>query len=767
MVRIDRSLWLLALCWLSSPTSAQSAPQLTLAAVQKAGAQLRPRPPRILWLPGGHDATVIQRDAKGNESLHAIRRNGKVDGQPLATAAALQAALAAPAKPPTNPSADSAPQESGPGQEQPQTFPPTTWLDPQTLRVEHDQTIWHWQISAPAAQPVLQWPTVGLDTSPFREPNVAVAPGDGHVAVRQDQQLWLIGQDGQRHRLTADGGADIVYGGAAHRAEIGITKGMFWSDDGRYLAFYREDLRPIAPYPFQDVDRIPVRPRAGRYPMAGGADSIVSVHVCDTQNGYSVVELAGDPARDLYWTNVGFGANSTVHVALVARGQDHCELVRFDARTGKRMATLLRSHDAEWVEPEHAPTQLASGSFLWWSRDSGYRHLYLHQADGTRTRAVTEGAFDVQEIAWLAPDQSRLLFVASGEDPRQRHLFEAMLAGDAVQVRQLTVERGTHACSPSPDGMFAYDVWSNLETPTRAQLLPLRETASRETASAVPLTVGNPFDDFVLPEQRFYELQSDDGDTLFGHLALPPNFDPNKRYPVLHYVYGGPHAQLVVDRWFGGAATWLQAFAAEGFIVSRLDNRGTPHRGIEFEQKTWRHLGTIEVRDQMRAVDWLKQQSFVDAERIGVHGWSFGGYMTLRLMLLHPEAFACGISGAPVTDWAMYETGYAERYMDSPQENPAGYAASSCLPLAGQLKRPLLLVHGTDDRTVMWSHTLQFVDRCIEAGVDLDYFPYPQQQHGLRGKDRVHFQNKMLRYLQRHLQANRQLEKQPHVKRSR
>jgi dipeptidyl-peptidase-4 len=242
---------------------------------------------------------------------------------------------------------------------------------------------------------------------------------------------------------------------------------------------------------------------------------------------------------------------------------------------------------------------------------------------------------------------------------------------------------------------------------------------------------------------------------LYGHVAVPPGLASGQRCPVLLYVYGGPHVQLVRDEWLGGAPIWLQAFAGEGYVVWRLDNRGTPNRGIEFEQAVFRRLGVLEVKDQLRAIEWCKEQPFVDAERIGVHGWSFGGYMTLRLMLSSPDTFACGVSGAPVTDWAMYETGYTERYMDTPAENEKGYQVSSCLPLARRLKRPLLLVHGTDDRTVMWSHTLRFVDECIDAGVQLDYFPYPMQTHRLEGRDRLHFFTMLRDYLGKHLHPER------------
>jgi dipeptidyl-peptidase-4 len=725
MFRSYRRLWILTPLWLACHASAQEAPKLTLATVLQRGPALAAPSPQVLWLPGGHDATVILDHGDQGQALHRIV-DGKVVDTPAATAAAVRAVL------PTDAS------------KAPARFPPVSWLDPDTLRIVYDRSVWHWDLGSSEATRQLSWNAPAKDSSAFGEPMLQLAPGDGHAAVRRDHQLWLHDRQGELHQLTFDGSEDVVYGGAAHRAEFGITQGMFWSADGRYLAFYREDLRPIAPYPYQNATAMPPAPRRGRYPMAGRAHSRVQVLVCDTTD-YRVTPMASDPDADVYWTNLTFTQDGKLLVSQVNRGQDHVELVRFDPRSGARLGTLLREHDREWIEPEHPAVSLPGGRFLWWSNRSGYRHLFLHEADGKLVRQVTNGNFDVQALLHVAANGNRVWFTAAGEDPRQLHLFSAEVTVDGQ--RRLTRERGTHQVELSPDAQRASVVWSNLEQMPRARLLELQ---SGET-TALPQPE-NPLEKFRLPGQRFFEVEAEDGTVLYGHLALPADFDPKQRYPVLHYVYGGPHAQLVKDQWFGGAAGWLQALTADGFVVCRLDNRGTPNRGIEFEQKIHRHLGTVEVEDQMRAIAWLKQQPFVDGGRIGVHGWSFGGYMTLRLMLLHPEAFACGISGAPVTDWAMYETGYTERYMDSPAENPDGFAASSCLPLAGRLKRPLLLVHGSDDRTVMWSHTLQFVDRCIAAGTDLDYFPYPQQLHGLRGHHRAHFLRKLRTYLLHHLQ---------------
>lgn len=717
MIRPYLVLTLLSVVGLEAVASAQAKPNLTLATVLEKGAALTMKLPRVLWQPNGHVGTVVLPGKDGGEAMHRLENDQPAD-EPWFTAADVVAVL---------------PIDTN---KAPKLFPPITWLDHDTLRIRHDHSIWHWDIGAKEAKRVLSWP---IKNAALLE----LAPHDGHAAVRSEHQLVLVDRSGDRHQLSFDGSEDIVIAGPAHRSEIGIVKGTFWRQDGRLLAFYREDQRPITVYPYQDVRAMPPTARHGRYPMAGRPHSKVSVHVCDTDT-YQVVRLEGDPASDMYWTNVSFGPNDTVLVTLVNRGQDHLELATFDAKTGKKRGTLLTAHDRQWVEPEHAPYFLKDGRFLWWSRRSGHRHIYLHEATGKRIRQVTSGKFDVLSLQQVEADESHLWFQASGDDPRQLHLFVASLEHD--QQRQITKERGSHEVSLAPDATRAHVFWSNLQTPPTARMLD----TERGVVTALPQP-NDPLAAYELPKQHFFEVEASDGSTLYGHVALPPDMQPGQRAPVIHYVYGGPHVQLVKDQWFGGAASWLQSLAGDGYVVCRLDNRGTPNRGIEFEQTIHRRMGVLEVADQLRAIDWLRQQSYVDPARIGVHGWSYGGYMTLRLMLLHPKVFAAGISGAPVTDWSMYETGYSERYMDSPQENPDGYAASSCLPIAGRLKNPLLIVHGTDDRTVMWSHTLKFVDACVAAGVHLDYFPYPQQLHGLRGTYRKHFLQKLDGFFRRHL----------------
>ncbi len=697
-------------------------PPLTYEALLEGGAALMLPMPSPLWVPGGHDAAFVKADG----SALFRRSPGQPETMELQDAQRVLAAIGAP------PSA-------------PAAMPPCALIDAETLRLELPGEVWHLRLSDGSCERVLQWPA-GLDARDDA-PSIAFAAGDAAAAFVQGHDLHVLAKGGMPLRITQDGSPDLVYGGAAHRAEFGIHGGLFWSPDGKRLAFYREDLGPIAPYPYQDPLQTPPVARHGRYPMAGRAHSAVQVGVYDREQGRTVY-LQQSPGQDLYWTNVTFLPDSqSLTVALVDRSQDRCVLARFDAGTGKRLETLFEEKDDEWIEPEHGPTFLPDGSFLWWSIRDGHRHLCLHQPDGALLRQVTKGAFDVQELLHVDAAGGGLWFTASGEDPRQLHLFHAPLGGG--DARQVTRERGTHQCSISPDGKAAFAIWSNVETPPQARFVDL------ETGAVEPFEwPAAPILHFEPPQQRLFQVRAEDGAVLYGHAMMPPQLPADARLPALLYVYGGPHLQQVTDRWAGGASPWLQALANHGYVVCRLDNRGTPNRGIEFEQATFRRLGVLEASDQMRAVEWLRQQPFVDGDRIGVHGWSFGGYMTLRLMGLYPQDFRCGISGAPVTDWAMYETGYTERYMDTPEQNPDGYAASSCLGLAGAIRGRLLVVHGTDDRTVMWSHSLQFVDRCIDEGVLLDSFSYPNQTHRLVGKDRIHFQRLLKDRLDRWLKAD-------------
>lgn len=630
-------------------------------------------------------------------------------------------------------------------------LPEFEMLGPRVVRVVAGDAVWTWKVGEQAAQRRLLLMPSATES--------AIAPGDGAGAFVVDANVHVRTADGTTRQLTEDGRAqDIVYGGAAHRAEFGIHDGLWWDPSGRRLAFSREDMTPIAPFPYVDLRARPPHAEHGRYPMAGSTHSRVTIGVYDVAAD-ELVYLESDPSADVYWTNVTFTPDgSEVWVALVDRSQSSMELVAFDAASGARGRTLLRESDPEWVEPEHGPIFLPDGSgFLWFSPRGGYRQLYRYTLDGEPKWMETPDRFDIRSFVGFSADLTQAYVTAGGHDPRQNHLFAVrlgpptppmMMAADArPKVVNLTAYGpGWHECEIAEDDSIL-DVWSSVH---RAGMISavLADSGNRYHLGHV----ADPREEYRVAGQQMFTVTAEDGTTLYGHVMFPPSSDPLVRHPVLLYVYGGPHVQLVQDRWQGGANLWLQFMASQGYVVVRLDGRGTPWRGIDFEQMVHGNLGEIEVVDQLHALEWVRQNvRQADMDRVGVHGWSYGGYMTLRLMLLAPDDFVCGVAGAPVTDWRGYETGYTERYMDTPEENADGYDASSVLPLVGNLKGRLLLVHGTDDKTVMWSHAMAFLDRAIDEGVLVDFMAYPMSQHGLRGDARKHFVRLMTRYFFDHL----------------
>jgi len=580
----------------------------------------------------------------------------------------------------------------------------------------------------------------------------AFSPRDEQIAFVKEFNVHVLKPDGTVVPVTRGGSADVTHGISVSRNEFGIHDGLWWDPTGRRLAFYKEDLRPIEPYPYVDFKPRPARQVHGRYPMAGRKGSVVSVGVFDSTGG-GVIWLETDPHADDYLTNVTWGPRGQrLYVAHVNRGQDQMALVEYDATSGRRLKTLFTENDEQWIEPEQGPVFLPddSGRFLWLSPREGYDHYYLYNREGKVLRKVTSGDYDVLAFTQWDGDGNGFFFESTGENPLEKHLFHASLEGGE---RKITRGRGQHETRVAPDGRHALDVHTSLELPLATDLLTMGGETLRELHRAE-----NPLKAFRLGTQRFFTIPSADGKfDLHGHLILPPGLDPAKpdrKYPVIHYVYGGPHAQLVQDRWLAGRGRWIlwmHHMAAKGYVVLRLDNRGTPRRGIEFEQAIHRRLGTCEIADQTRALEYVLGLGFADPKRVGVHGWSYGGFMTLSLMTRAGKYYRAGLAGAPVTDWAYYETGYGERYMDTPEENPEGYKSASPSEHVKGIRGRLLVVHGSADKTVMWQNTIDFLRRCINAGVEVETMIYPGQTHGLAGKSYAHFVRKMTRFFDREL----------------
>lgn len=627
------------------------------------------------------------------------------------------------------------------------TLPDLQWNPDGSLRFTAFGETFRYSPSDGKAQVVASFPADAAHPD-LHPPTLHLAFTKGHnLFVQQGAIVVNISQNED---------PQIRYGEAAHRHEFGITKGTFWSPQGSALAFYRMDERPVSDIPLLDVGPTPMQNKPFKYPMAGQATHLVSLGVYHLKSGERIFLDSGDP-KDTYLTNISWSPDEqTLYVALLNREQNHMRLVAFDPRTGKALRTLFEEKDSAYVEPLN-PLAFVPGKpdhFIWQSRRDGWHHLYLYKTDGTLVRQLTRGNWEVTDFQGCSPDGEFAYFLSTEESPVERHLYRIPLSGKQARFetstvatpQRLTTHQGTHRTQLSPDGKYLLDTWSSLTVPGTSVL-----RLSNGKALRTLHTAANPLADQAAVHIDLQTLRAPDGSLRYTRTLFPPNFDPTRRYPVLIYTYGGPHAQMVTHSWLGGASLFLYYLAQQGYVVYTLDGRGSSHRGKAFEQATFRRLGVAEREDQLLGVAHLKQQPWVDTTRIGVHGWSFGGYLTASLLLHHPGVFRCGIAGAPVTDWKYYEIMYTERYMDSPQTNADGYTASSLLTYAGQLKDRLLVIHGTADDVVVWQHTLSFVNACIKAGSLPDYFVYPGHDHHVRGTDRLHLHRYMARYLDEHL----------------
>ena len=579
-----------------------------------------------------------------------------------------------------------------------------------------------------------------------------VSPDEKHTAYVKAHDIYVLQGQKNEVRVTSDGSADLTHGVAVSRVEFGITDGLWWDPTSRRVAFYEENFRPIKAYPYIDFASRPAKLVDGRYPMAGQPCSVVRVGVFDVANK-KTVWLDTDVKRDQYLTNVTWHpSGETVVVAHVNRAQNRCEVVEYDAASGKRLRLLFVESDHEWVEPEHGPIWLpdGSGDFLWVSYRNGHRHFWHYRGDGRLVSQVTKGAFDMQSFVRFSPDKQGFYWETSGPDPLHKHLYYASL--DGKTQRAVTAGRGHHGALLSPDAAHMLDVHENLELPQATDLVRTGDGAVLRRVHAAK----DPFDGYQRCKESFFKVKNDKGEDLHGYLVLPPKDAPGSKRPVINYVYGGPHSQLVSDRWISGFSRWtlwLHAMAQRGYVCFIIDGRGTTNRGIAWQQAVFRNLGALEAEDQIAGLKHVLARDDTDPGRVGVTGWSYGGFMTCTMMTRKSKWYRAGVAGAPVTDWAYYETGYGERYMDTPAENPEGYKTADPGAHVENIKGRLLVVHGSGDDTVMWQSSIAFLDKCIDAGVPVDYMAYPGQLHGLRGKDFAHFVNKMTDYFDLHVRG--------------
>ncbi len=553
-------------------------------------------------------------------------------------------------------------------------------------------------------------------------------------------------------KLTNDGSRDIVYGQSVHRDEFGIDRGLFWSPDGKKLAFYRMDQSMVTDFPQVDTPDPDVAPKSGsriakadpdKYPMAGETSHKVTVGVYDITTQKIIYLKAGDPT-DRYFTNVAWSPDSkTIYMFELNRDQNDCRLVSYDATTGDKLRELYRETDEKYVEPQNPIVFLPwdSNKFIMQSQKDGYNHFYLFDTTGKQIKQLTSGKWVVENFLGFDTKHKAIVYESNECDPIQKNIW---VADVATGKRALMDDngKGWHNGTLSGSGQYIVD---NYSTPTTPRNITIVNTANGHATRW--FTAADPWKGYDVPEYRCGTIKAADGTTdLYYRMVMPTGFDPNKKYPAIIYVYGGPHAHNVDARWHYCSRSWETYMAQHGYLLFILDNRGSENRGKAFEQVTFRHLGDHEVEDQMKGVDFLKTLSYVDSTRLGVHGWSFGGYMTINMMTTHPGVFKCGVAGGPVIDWKWYEVMYGERYMDTPQTNPEGYAQSSLLPKAKNLKDRLQIIIGGNDPTCVPQHSLSYLKECIKYGTQPDFFVYPGEPHNMRGHQSVHLHERISRY---------------------
>ena len=628
---------------------------------------------------------------------------------------------------------------AGAGMESLRGFPRCTVLNDKELRFNANGKVMLYNMAKKTLSQVAKYPTENASNLDMEETHYKTAYTNGN-------NLYIA--DGDKVFPIESPDQDIVFGQSVHRNEFGIEKGTFWSPKGNYLAFYRMDQSMVTDYPLVNTTARIAREQPFKYPMAGMKSHEVTVGIYDAAQG-SVLYLDSRhdesvAERENYLTNISWDPEEEfLYIAKVNREQNRMWMERYYVADGEFDTVLFTETNSRYVEPcdpiRFVPQH--NDQFLWFSLRDGYKHLYLYNTDGTLLRQVTKGNYEVQGIIGFDAKGENVFVYANKESAIGLAAYRVNLTTGEMTL--LTPAKGTHSVVVNAAGTQLIDVYNSVENPGCAQVVDLKKGKVLTTLYQLE----NPLKEYAMPGIKMGTIKAADGVTdLYYRLITPPNMKAGEKYPTLVYVYGGPHSQLVTDTWLGGGNLYFLFLAQQGYVVFTVDNRGTDNRGFEFESCTHRQLGTIEMADQMEGVKFLQSLPYVDKNRMGVEGWSFGGFMTITMKLAHPEVFKVGCAGGPVIDWKWYEIMYGERYMDMPQENPEGYAGNSLLNKAKDLQGRLLVIHGAEDNTVVWQNSIEFIDACIKAGKQVDYFIYPHHEHNVRGYDRIHLYEKMFDY---------------------
>ncbi|UTW66113.1 DPP IV N-terminal domain-containing protein [bacterium SCSIO 12643] len=578
--------------------------------------------------------------------------------------------------------------------------------------------------------------------------NIEFRPNSADMSYTKDNNLFAI-IDGEEVQITNHTDPNIVAGQTVSRVEFGIVQGVIWSTSGKSLAFYEKDESKVTDYPLVDYTSRPAQLKNTKYPMAGMASEEVKIGIFNVGKK-GVTYLKSENNIEDYLTSLSWGPNDKyIYAANLSRNQKELHLKQYNAQNGDFVKEILSEKNEKYVHPMHPMYFIGKEDFLWMSEKSGLNQFYFYNIGGNTNWHINTDDILVRSYVGYNEKSRKLWFMGNHKDKIDQHLFEvAITDGGNSEPIQITKGDAYHSYVWfNSNTKYAITKSSSLTIPTSYDLVEL----DNHSVSNL-MTAENPLKDYKIGATRMGTIKADDGQTILHTRTIYPyDFDESKKYPVLIYVYNGPGVQLLHSSWLGSAPLWMHHFANKGYIVFTVDGRGSTNRGIEFEQATFRNLGQVEMKDQLAGLDYLKSLSYIDAKRVAVHGWSYGGFMTTSLLTSHPGLFKVGAAGGPVMDWKYYEVMYTERYMDTPEDNAEGYKLTSNLERAKDLKDKLLIIHGTVDPTVVKQHSDLFLKECIKHGVQVDYFEYPGHEHNVYGKDRVHLMQKILDYIEAYI----------------
>jgi len=679
----------------------------------------------LAWRPDAKSFTYIVRKGSGDQAVAELWLEDTASGRKQLVVA--DTSLALPVDPDPTEVASGVKEEPAPPRKA--SLEGSSWSpDGTSLLLTGKEELWLYPTSSRRLD--------RLTRAEGAEENPSFSPDGKRIAFVRKNDLYVLDLATRAEtRLTKDGG-DLIFNGKldwVYEEELASrnSRAYQWAPDGRSIAYLRLDDGPVDRYPITDFLPAPAKVEWQRYPKSGTANPVPSLHV---------VTLDGTPQGSVPFDNESYIVpgfswtpdSKSVSYRVLNRAQNRQE-ARLFSPAERRSRTLFVEEDPYWINVFDPPRFVSGGRYLWKSERSGYAHLYVGDTAGGELRPITRGDWMVDRVIGVDEKKGLVYFTATEENARRRPIYRVSLDGKGFA--KLTETRGTHSAELSPDGRYLLDTHSSL---TRPPVLSLLDFSGR--ALRVVDRPENGLAEYELATTEEVEIPAEDGARLYARLVKPADFDPSKKYPVVVYVYGGPHAQVVRDSW--GATSLLDHHLAQkGYLVWSLDNRGSWGRGHAWEAMIFRNAGKRELADQLTGVKYLKSLSYVDGSRIGIWGWSYGGYMTLFSLTNAPDVWKCGVAGAPVTHWKFYDTIYTERYMRTPKENPEGYEASAPLSKAKDLKAALLLIHGTADDNVHMQNTLAFVDALVKAGKPYELQLQPGQKHGIRGPKSLNFRN--------------------------